>query len=69
MVLVGADFSLPHCLVEDKVSKNITEPSPARISELRAEISLCIVMVQGSGKVSGGTAVGCLFLSFLTILI
>ena len=39
---LGADFSLPHCLVGDKVSENIAEPSPAGISEPRAEISWCI---------------------------
>ena len=66
---LGADFSLPHCLVGDKVSENIAEPSPAGKSEPRAEISWCIVMVQRSGKVSGGTAVDCIFLSFLAILI
>ena len=63
---LGADFSLPHCLVGDKVSENIAEPSPAGISEPRAEISWCIAMVQRSGKVSGGTAVGCIFLSFFS---
>ena len=42
---LGADFSLPHCLVGDKVSENIAEPTPAGISEPRAEISWCIVMV------------------------
>ena len=56
-----ADFSLPHCLVGDKVSESSTEPSPAGISEPRAEILWCIVMVQRSGKVSRGTAVGCFF--------
>ena len=60
---LGADFSLPHCLVGDKVSESSSEPSPAGISEPRAEISWCIVMVQRSGKVSRGTAVGCIFLS------
>ena len=34
---LGADFSLPHCLVGDKVSESSAEPSPAGISELRAE--------------------------------
>ena len=52
---LGADFSLPRCLVGNKVSESIAEPSPAGISEPRAEISWCIVMVQRSGKVSGGT--------------
>ena len=66
---LGADLSLPHCLVGDKVSERIAELSPAGISELRAEISWCIVMVQRSGKVSRGTAVGCIFLSFSAILI
>ena len=62
---LGADFSLPHCLVGDNVSESSAEPSPAGISEPRAEISWCIVMVQRSGKVSRGTAVGCIFfLSF-----
>ena len=65
---LGADFSLPHCLVGDKVSENIAEPSPAGINEPRAEISWCIVMVQRFGKVSGGTVVGCIFLSFLAVL-
>ena len=65
---LGADFSLPHCLVGDKVSESSAEPSPAGISEPRAEISWCIVMVQRSGTVSRGTAVGCIFLSFSTIL-
>ena len=46
----GADFSLPHCLVGDKVLESIAEPSPAGISEPRAEITWCIVMVQRSGK-------------------
>ena len=59
-----ADFSLPHCLVGDKVSESIAEPSAAGISEPRTEISRCIVMVQRSGKVSRGTAVGCLFSLF-----
>ena len=63
----GRLFSL--CLVGDKVSESSTEPSPAGISEPRAEISWCIVIVQRSGKVSRGTAVGCIFLSFSTILI
>ena len=63
---LGADISLPHCLVGDKVSESIAEPSPAAISELRAEISWCIVMVQRSGTVSRGTAVGCIFLSFFS---
>ena len=45
------------------------EPSPAGISEPRAEISWCIVMVQCSGRVSRGTTVGCIFLSFSAILI
>ena len=58
---LGADLSLPHCLVGDKVSESIAEPSPAGISERRAEISWCIVMVQRSGTVSRGTAVGCFF--------
>ena len=66
---LGADFSLPHCRVGDKVSERIAELSPAGISEPRAEISWCIVMVQRSGKVSRGTAVGCIFLSFSAILI
>ena len=66
---LGADFSLPHCLVGDNVSETSAEPSPAGISEPRAEISWCIVMVQRSGKVSRGTAVGCIFLYFSTILI
>ena len=67
---LGADFSLPHCLVGDKVSENIAEPSPTGVNEPRAEISWCIVMVQRSGKVSRATAVGCVFLSaFSTILI
>ena len=66
---LGADFSLPHCLVGDKVSESSAEPSPAGISEPRAEISWCIVMVQRSGEVSRGTAVGCIFLSFSAILI
>ena len=48
---LGADFSLPHCLVGHKVSESSAEPSPAGISEPRAEISWCI-MVQRSGKVS-----------------
>ena len=62
---LGADFSLPHCFVGDKVSESSAEPSPAGISEPRAEISWCIVMVQRSGKVSRGTAVGCIFLFFI----
>ena len=66
---LGADFSLPHCLVGDKVSESSTEPPPAGISEPRAEISWYIVMVQRSGKVSGGTTVGCIFFSFSAILI
>ena len=66
---LGADISLPHCLVGDKVSESSAEPSQAGISEPRAEISWCIVMVQRSGKVSRGAAVGCIFLSFSTILI
>ena len=66
---LGTDFSLPHCLVGDKVSESSVEPSPAGISEPRAEISWCIVMVQRFGKVSRGTAVGCIFLSFSAILI
>ena len=61
---LGADFSIPHCLVGDKVSESSAEPSPAGISEPRAEISWCIVMVQRSGKPSRGTAVSCIFLSF-----
>ena len=62
---LGADFSLPHCLVGDEVSESSAEPSPAGISEpRRAEISWYIVMVQRSGKVSRDTAVGCIFLSF-----
>ena len=61
---LGADFSLPHCLVGDKVSENSAEPSPAGISEPRAEIFWCIVKVQRSGKPSTGTAVGCIFLFF-----
>ena len=64
MLTKGVDFSLPHCLVGDKVSESSAEPSPAGISEPRAEISWCIVMAQRSGKVSRGTAVGCIFLSF-----
>ena len=60
----GADFSLPHCLVGDKVSESSAEPSSAGISEPRAEISWCIVVVQRSGKVSRGTAVGRIFLFF-----
>ena len=32
---LGADFSLPHCLVGDKVSESSAEPSPASISEPR----------------------------------
>ena len=40
---LGADFSLPHCLVGDKVLESSAEPSPAGISEPRAEISWCIV--------------------------
>ena len=37
---LGADFSLPHCLVPGgKVSESNLEPSPAGISEPRAEIS------------------------------
>ena len=63
---LGADFSLPHCLVGDKVSESIAEPSPAGISEPRAEISWCIVMVQRSGKASRGTAVGCFFSLFFS---
>ena len=66
---LGADFSLPHCLVGDKLSESSEEPSLAGINEPRAEISWCIVMVQGSGKVFRGTAVGCIFLSFSAILI
>ena len=49
---LGADFSLPHCLVGDRVSESNLEPSPAGISDLRAEISWCIVMVRRSGKAS-----------------
>ena len=60
-------LSLPHYLVEDKVSESTAEPSPAGISEPRAEISWCIV--HRSGKPSRGTAVGCIFLSFSAILI
>ena len=60
---LGADFSLPHCLVGDKVSESSTEPSPAGISEPRAEISWCIVMVQRFGKVSRGTAACRLYFS------
>ena len=48
---LGADLSLPHCLVGDKVSESSLEPSPAGISDLRAEISWCIVMVQRSEEV------------------
>ena len=51
---LGADFSLPHCLVGDKVSESIAEPSPAGISEPRAEISWCMVMVQRSIDVKAG---------------
>ena len=40
-MVLGADLSLPHCLVEDKVSESSAEPSPAGISEPRAEISWC----------------------------
>ena len=65
---LGADFSLPHCLVGEKVSESSAEPSPAGISEPRAEISWCIVMVQRSSKVSRGTAVGCIFLSFSAVI-
>ena len=76
---LGADFSL--LTVGDnlsptvrerkvgKVSDSIAGPSPAGISEPRAEISWCIVMVQRSVKVSRGTAVDCIFLSFSAILI
>ena len=32
---LGADFSLPHCLVGDEVSESSAEPSPAGISEPR----------------------------------
>ena len=60
------DFSLPHCLVGDKVSESSAEPSPTGKREPRAEISWCIVMVQHSGKVSRGTAVGYIFLSFFS---
>ena len=49
---LGADFSLPYCLVGDRVSESNLEPSPAGISDLRAEISWCIVMVRRSGKAS-----------------
>ena len=45
----GADFPLPHCLVGDKVSESSAEPSPAGISEPRAEISWCIVVVHRHG--------------------
>ena len=61
---LGADFSLPHCLVGDKVSESSAELPPAGISEPRAEISWYIVMVQRFGKVSRGTAVGFIFLFF-----
>ena len=63
---LGADFSLPHCLVEDKVSESSAEPSPAGIGEPRAEISCCTVIVQRSGKVSRGTAVGLYFSLFFS---
>ena len=37
---LGADFSLPHCLVPGgQVSKSKLEPSPAGIGDPRAEIS------------------------------
>ena len=37
---LGADFSLPHCLVPGgQVSQSNLEPSPAGISDPRAEIS------------------------------
>ena len=44
---LGDDFSLPHSLVGDKVS----EKQRGTISEPRAEILWCIVMVQRSGSV------------------
>ena len=34
---LGADFSLPHCLVGDKVSESSAEPSPAGIIEPRGK--------------------------------
>ena len=59
---LGADFSLPHCLVPGgQVSESNLEPSPAGISDPRAEISGWIVMVRRSGNVSRGTATGCIF--------
>ena len=61
----GRLFS-PSLSCRDKVSESIAEPSPAGISEPRAEISWCIVMVQRSGKASRGTAVGCIFVSFFS---
>ena len=64
---LGTDFSLPHGLVGDKVSESSAEPSPAGISEARAEISWCIVMVQRSGKVSRGTAVGFFIFSLFSL--
>ena len=37
---LGADFSLPHCLVPgEQVSESNLEPSPAGVSDTRAEIS------------------------------
>ena len=63
---LGADYSLPHCLVGDKVSESRAEPSPTGLSKPRAEISWCSVMVQRSSKVSRGTAIGYIFSLFFS---
>ena len=47
-----ATFPSLTALSGTRVSENSLEPSPAGISDLRAEISWCIVMVQRSGKAS-----------------
>ena len=63
---VGADFSLPHCFVGDKVSENSLEPSPAGISDLRAEISWCIVMVTAFRQSVQEVPPSAVFFSFLS---
>ena len=66
---LGAEFPSLTVLSGTRYRTELRQPSPVGISDLRAEISWGIVMVQRSGKVSRGTAISCFFFLFCFVIL